>query len=62
MKKVLGTLVLAMAIAATTLASTGSRVCCEPACDDCASCCSSAQAEAASCPLTGQVALSASCN
>lgn len=62
MKKVLGTLALVMAIAATTLASTGSRVCCEPACDDCASCCGSAQAEVASCPLTGQVALSPSCN
>ncbi len=58
MKKILGTLALALAIAASALASTGSRACCEPACDDCESCCASAQAEAVTCPLTAEQASS----
>ncbi len=61
MKKILGTLALALAIAGSALASTGSRACCEPACDDCASCCASVQAEA-SCPLAIEQASLPTCN
>ncbi len=61
MKKILGTLALALAIAATTLASTGSGACCDPSCDDCDSCCA-AQSETASCPLSEQQASAPSCN
>ena len=60
MKKVLGTLALALAIAASALASTGSRTCCEEGCDEGSSCCS-VQDEAV-CPLTEQQATLPSCN
>ena len=53
MKKFLGSLALAFVVAASALASTGSRVCCEDVCDEPDSCC--VQDEAV-CPLTaGQV-------
>ena len=61
MKKILGTLALALAIAGSALASTGSRACCEQACDDCASCCASVQSEA-SCPLAIEQASLPTCN
>lgn len=61
MKRIIGTLALALAIAASALASTGSGACCEPACDDCESCCS-VQAEVAACPLSEAQASTPSCN
>jgi len=64
MKKILGTLALALAIAGSALASTGSRACCEPACDDCASCCAGVQSvqSEASCPLAIEQASLPTCN
>ena len=59
MKKYLGSLALAFVLAASALASTGSRVCCEEACDEADSCC--VQDEAA-CPLTAEKASPPSCN
>ena len=59
MKKVLGTLALALAVAASALASTGSRVCCEEVCDDEACC--SVQDEA-TCPIAAEQAPPPSCS
>ena len=59
MKKFLGSLALAFVVAASALASTGSRVCCEEVCDEPESCC--VQDEAA-CPLTAEKASLPNCN
>ena len=59
MKKLLGSLALALAVAASALASTASQVCCEDVCDEADSCC--VQDEAA-CRLRAEKASLPSCN
>ena len=59
MRKSLGSLVLAFLVAASALASTSSRACCEDVCDDADSCCVQ---DGPACPLTAEKASPPSCN